>query len=285
VSLVETDERITAMAKTPHPADIAANAAIARAVSFNVHLRIGPFDKTNRPAANLAEARSIAASLQIENRGKPALIYAITPEGTSHLVPASYQPAPPAKSKEEPKMSEFTAIQIAQLSTVLTGGGVKRSNSKEAAAKRFRVIADNAGADADKALGMEFDAAKDYLTGVKNGVSKKPDLVAAAPAVTVTEAPTAPKVAKPKAEKAEAKPAGQRAAVLEAAKSGTLPSPPDFSAKTHERFRPKLARLVEMAEAGNLDGLKAEKINPVSSSPKALAKYRDLCVTAIEAGA
>lgn len=38
-----------------------------------------------------------------------------------------------------------------------------------------------------------------------------------------------------------------------------------------------------MAEAGDVVGLKAMVINPVSSSPKAMAKYRDLAVIAIEA--
>jgi hypothetical protein len=77
--------------------------------------------------------------------------------------------------------------------------------------------------------------------------------------------------------------AGKRAAVEEAARNGELPTPPDFSAPTHARFRNKLARLVELAKAADIDGLKAMAINPVSSSPKALARYRDLCVIALEA--
>jgi hypothetical protein len=58
---------------------------------------------------------------------------------------------------------------------------------------------------------------------------------------------------------------------------------PDFSAETHKRFRNKLAHLVDLANAGDVEGLKAVTINPVSSSPKAMARYRDLCVTALEA--
>ena len=40
-----------------------------------------------------------------------------------------------------------------------------------------------------------------------------------------------------------------------------------------------------LAKAGDLKGLRAFEINPVSSSPKAIARYRDLCVIALEARA
>ena len=72
-------------------------------------------------------------------------------------------------------------------------------------------------------------------------------------------------------------------ASMEAAKTGTLPVPPDFSAPTHARFRGKLEGLIALAERGDIEGLRDVRINPVSSSPKALARYRDLCVIALEA--
>ena len=80
----------------------------------------------------------------------------------------------------------------------------------------------------------------------------------------------------------------QRANVeaLEAsARAGNLPEPPDFSAATHTRFRGKLARLADLAVAGDVEALRAFEINPVSSSPKAMARYRDLCVIALQARA
>jgi hypothetical protein len=67
------------------------------------------------------------------------------------------------------------------------------------------------------------------------------------------------------------------------ARAGVLPEPPDFSAATHARFRGKLARLADLAAAGDVDALRAFEINPVSSSPKAMARYRDLCVIALAA--
>ena len=78
---------------------------------------------------------------------------------------------------------------------------------------------------------------------------------------------------------------GKRAAIEAAARKGKLPEPPDFSADTHTRFRNKLATVVDLAKAGDLKGLRAFEINPVSSSPKAITRYRDLCVIALEAQA
>ena len=76
---------------------------------------------------------------------------------------------------------------------------------------------------------------------------------------------------------------GKRQAILDQAQCGALPQPPDFSKPTHARFRAKLAQIVALAEAGDIAGLQAFEINPVSSSPKAMARYRDLCVIAIAA--
>ncbi len=78
---------------------------------------------------------------------------------------------------------------------------------------------------------------------------------------------------------------GKRQAILDQAQTGALPEPPDFSKPTHARFRAKLAQIVALAEAGDIAALQAFAINPVSSSPKAIARYRDLCVIAITARA
>ena len=60
-------------------------------------------------------------------------------------------------------------------------------------------------------------------------------------------------------------------------------TPPDFSAPTHERFRPRLAELVKLVKAKDIAGLKAFDIKPVSTSPKAMDRYRNLAVIALEA--
>ena len=76
---------------------------------------------------------------------------------------------------------------------------------------------------------------------------------------------------------------GKRQVILDQAQAGALPTVPDFSKPTHARFRTKLAQIVAMAEASDIAGLQAFEISPVSSSPKAIARYRDLCVIAIAA--
>jgi len=78
---------------------------------------------------------------------------------------------------------------------------------------------------------------------------------------------------------------GKRQAILDQAQTGALPQAPDFSKPTHARFRAKLAQIVALAEVGDIAALQAFEINPVSSSPKAIARYRDLCVIAITARA
>ena len=77
----------------------------------------------------------------------------------------------------------------------------------------------------------------------------------------------------------------KRRAVFDLAQAGTLPTAPDFSKPTHARFRAKLAQIVALVEAGDIAALQGFEINPVSSNPKATARYRDLCVIAIYARA
>jgi hypothetical protein len=107
------------------------------------------------------------------------------------------------------------------------------------------------------------------------------------PAKTSKIAKPAPKAAAaPKAAKTPAKaakPLSARAAILAAAQAGKLPLAPDFSAKTHRRYRAKLDALVALARAGDAEGLKAVEIKTYSSSPQAMDRYRRLCVIAIEA--
>lgn len=85
------------------------------------------------------------------------------------------------------------------------------------------------------------------------------------------------------AEPAIRRPVGRRAEIAENAAKGILPPVPDFSAETHRRYRAKLAEIVALVEAGDVAALKAFPINPYSSSPKAMARYRDLAIVAIEA--
>ncbi len=191
--------------------------------------------------------------------------------------------------------TNLSAVQINRLAQRLSEAPLGRSASVAAAAERFeRLLAARIGADrAPKAvkailtapgletaagrLAAELDACEpDAPAEPAPIVDPAPDAVAA-PTVEAIEAKSEPAAA-PSA------PRRRRDADVEAkARQGELPPPPDFSAPTHARFRAKLAALVELAGKADATGLRAIQINPVSSSPKALARYRDLAVLAIEA--
>lgn len=81
----------------------------------------------------------------------------------------------------------------------------------------------------------------------------------------------------------EVRKAGKRAQAEADAAAGIIPAAPDFSAETHKPYRGKLAQLVELVEAGDIAKLRAFPINPYSSSPKALDRYRNLAVIALKA--
>ncbi|MCA3560057.1 MAG: hypothetical protein IOC82_03380 [Aestuariivirga sp.] len=107
----------------------------------------------------------------------------------------------------------------------------------------------------DKKLNAQRGAQR---TGLKPGefeVFKTPDgrfgWRAIAPAgddqapiqITEPEQATSPTSPKP----------GKRKAIIEQAQSGALPAAPDFSKPTHARFWAKLAKLVALAEAGDVE--------------------------------
>ena len=117
-----------------------------------------------------------------------------------------------------------------------------------------------------------FDQAEARLTLVLDHGNPEPAGEANPVPADETKAPTAPAI-------------GKRQAILDQAQTGALPPAPDFSKPTHARFRVKLAQIVALAEAGDVAALQVFEINPVSSSPKAMAHYRDLCVIAITARA
>jgi hypothetical protein len=106
----------------------------------------------------------------------------------------------------------------------------------------------------------------------------------AAPATQATAKPEAAHAPAKGAGKGSRQPGGKKAEVLAAAQAGKLPATPDFSSPTHKPYRARLAVLVDLATNGDLKGLRAvEMIPPRSTSPKAMHRYRDLCMIALEA--
>lgn len=184
--------------------------------------------------------------------------------------------------------TNLSAVQINRLAQRLSEAPLGRSASVAAAAERFeRLLAARIGADrAPKALkailtAPGFETAEGRLVGEID--ASEPDAPAPPSAASEPIAEPAP-LAETEPALAPSAPRRRRDADIEAkARQGELPPPPDFSAPTHARFRAKLAALVEMAGRADAPGLRAVAINPVSSSPKALARYRDLAVLTIEA--
>jgi hypothetical protein len=167
----------------------------------------------------------------------------------------------------------------------------------EARAKAERLAAENPnsrqpliyGITADGRLGLVTSnqpATKETETMATTKKSKKAASRKSARKGAPAKRAAAKKAAAPQAQANGNRPLGKRAQIEADARSGKLPSPPNFEAATHTRFRPKLAEVVEMAKAGDLKGLKAYKYEGfVSSSPRAILRYRDLCVLALEAKA
>lgn len=237
-----------------HPADVANANIVAAAVRFDIALFLGVGRYATDTAGTLQEARVKADRLvAMHPNGRRPLIYGVTADGRSGLVTNTCMPKP----TEDP-MKTYA----------------KKFNAQRAAKA--------AGHKPDE---VEIVKTKDgYAYRVRGGAPAKESATAPRAEPAAGKGRKGRKAAS-KPETAATRPLGKRAAIEAAAREGKLPEPPDFSAETHKRFRNKLAAVVELAKAGDLKGLRKFEINQVSSSPKAIKRYRDLCIVALEAGA
>lgn len=187
--------------------------------------------------------------------------------------------------------TNLSAVQINRLAQRLSEAPLGRSASVAAAAERLeRLLAAKIGAErAPKAIkailtAPGFETAEGRLVAEIDACEPDATAEPAPPAIAPEPAVEPATIAGGEPAAVPSAPRRRRDADIEAkARQGELPPPPDFSAPTHARFRAKLAALVELAGKADTTGLRAIPINPVSSSPKALARYRDLAVLAIEA--
>lgn len=175
------------------------------------------------------------------------------------------------------KTKALTAAQIDALAQRLSETPIERATSAKKAGDNFaRVLAARIGAER-AALAFTSIMTADSVEQAEARLTLVLDYGNPDPAGEPIPAPEEETWA------AAAPAIGKRQAIRDQAQSGALPPAPDFSKPTHARFRAKLAQIVALAEAGDIAGLLAFEINPVSSSPKAMARYRDLCVIAIAA--
>lgn len=115
----------------------------------------------------------------------------------------------------------------------------------------------------------------------KRTVSEAAANLKAAKAAKKAKAPKAAKAAKPAGagKKARYDWKGAEAGAAE----GKVPAFPDFSAPTHAPFKATIEALDAAAKAKDVAALKAIEINPTSSTPKALDRYRNIVVKALSA--
>lgn len=261
--------------RKPHPADLADLRDIPSATSFIASLFLGRGEFAKAEAGTLEAARAAAASLaqQHPTSGRKPMVYGILPNGRQVLIPETYQQPettmskkPSTKKSAAPKADGTVTVRVAHPDGVVRPARVA-ATAPQAQPKRGR-----------KEAAAALAAAKAEARAAKAAKKAAPPAAAAAPQGAQEATKGAKKAAAPRA------PSGKRAAILAAAQAGKLPSPPDFSAETHKRFRPKLAELVAWAEAGDLKALRAWAYPGfMSTSPKAMQRYRDLCIVALEA--
>jgi hypothetical protein len=235
--------------RKPHPADLANASIVAAAVRFDLSLFLGTGCYATDTAATLEEARVKAAGLiATYPNGRRPLIYGVTADGRSGLVSNAE-----TLSKEVP-MKTYA----------------KKFNAQRAA----------------KAAGYRPDEIA--IVKMKSGFAYRAKASAQAAQALIAQAETARKAPIDRKREPETiAPAtlGKLVAIETAARRGQLPEPPDFSAETHRRFRAKLQTVINFAKAGDLPGLRAFAVNPISTSPEAIDRYRKLCIVALEAQA
>jgi hypothetical protein len=234
-----------------HPADVANANIVAAAIRFEIALFLGVGRYATETAKTLDEARGKAARLvAMHPNGRRPLIYGVAADGRSGLV-----------------TDALLSIMEDPMKTY---------------AKKFNALR-AAKAAGHKPDDVEIVRTKDGFTFQAKGATPAEESAKASKAEATPRKGRKARKAAQKPDAAVTRPAGKRAAIEATAREGKLPQPPDFSAETHKRFRNKLASVVDLAKANDLKGLRKFEINPVSSSAKAIARYRDLCVIALEA--
>lgn len=182
-----------------------------------------------------------------------------------------------AEIQGEPQIGEPPVIEPAKSVERMVEGGLEKSRN-EAIAQARMTYGTRAVVGTDFAI--KKTARGEWFWGPVEAAKKSTPAKGARKSAKAGPAPKATK-ATPASKAAS----GKRADVLAAAERGEIPAAPDFTADTHKRFRPALADVVAMVEAGNVAGLKANKIEPLSSSRAAICRYRDLAIVALKAKA
>lgn len=290
------------MPRKPHAVDHRDAALIANAHHFNAMAFIGrgQYDRID-DLPTLEAAKQAAAQIEARNPGRRAMIYGVSAEGRSAIVTPDL----------EMLIMETSVIGKSYTAKSAAIRALKRSGLEpdqaevrmEGKAWVIRHPSTPAMTDAPRAAppaaAKEPGKRKSVLRGQEDAraqaAAAKPQPKARAlpqPGPSARLGPKArpaqqAKAARPATEPKPAKPRRNAAyeAALADAQKGKLPAAPDFSAATHAPYRGKLARVTELANAGDAAALQAETASwkPYNSSMIPLLRYRDLCVAALAA--
>lgn len=182
---------------------------------------------------------------------------------------------------QEPKALVAAGIAALQQRYNLDGQGNEKMKTYSKRANAAR---------AAKAAGLNPDSLEFYADASGNWAWKEPaaeaddevpaflkkgSVMAKVEAVAQVQAET------PVPEKAKRQPTARYADMFEAASRGELPNAPDLTAPTHKAFAKRGAAIIAMAEAGDLDGLRADTMEPKSSTRAMICRYRDAAIFAL----
>lgn len=255
------------MARKPHISDIEFQQAYDRADCYIVSLFLGTGKYDKRPAPDLETARAYGDEMEkAHQNGRKKMVYAISPEGVSMIIPDDF--VPETKLLETDMIKTETESNVTPIETV-SAPYTTRFNCTRAMTK--------------SAMKAGLPVSDYEITG-GNGryvfrLKQQPKPVA------VKTAKPAPKADAPAPATSGTKARYDWRGADDRAKQGTLPPKPDFSANTHARYRGKLNEVEALANAGNLADLEkmAKTMPTYDSSVLAISKYAGLCIKALKA--
>lgn len=247
-------------------------AAVSSADYFTANLFLGTGQYARHDLKSLDYARQAGALLEDMHRNhRKAMIYAVTRDGRSVFIPATFNPG------------EASMIAL---------------NAQHPHAHKPRPITPTPALDVPADLSspafLVRKAPKDMTPEERkaaDALRKRNERAAAKLAAEAAAKPTpAPKPERPKAASPvlgkPLKPADYHrydwhAAEAKAAK-GIVPAAPDFSANTHRYKRPIMEAVAKAARAHDLKALEAIKVKGTSTSPRAIKRYQALCIKALK---
>lgn len=254
-----------------HPTDIRDQEWIARAAHFTAFCQRGPRDRRRSQHDTQAEAEEAGRVLSADMGGKPALVYAVTPEGRSAFIRAvTAADAPKEGADMTPEDPQTADALFAAPPDPLMVDGVRYPNKTRAAEARRLVAAKMAVPTALTKPTRKRAAPKGQHPAIK-AVTFTPT-GKTAEELAVIQARTDTTI-------------GKRAKAVADAQQGIVPTPPDFTADTHRRYRAQRLHIIALVDARDVGALRAEAIKTTGSSGKALDRYRQLAIVALEAGA